>query len=133
MKTAAPYFFFLFAVLLLAFSTIKKPSKELIGKWKIEQVTEHGNDITMDLNPNSDRWIQFHKAGTFESGGTPFGKNTGSFTIDDAAGTLFLDSDAGEDDDSNWKISFEKGRMIWNGIGSERQENTFVIYKSVKE
>ena len=133
MKTFAPYCFLLFAIVFLSFSTIKKPSKELIGKWEIEQVKEHDNDITKDLNPNNDRWIEFYDNGTFESGGTPFGKNSGTFQIDDTAGTLFLDSDAGEDDDSNWRISFKKGRMIWNGIGTERQENTFVYYKKVKK
>lgn len=112
MKTAASFYFLLFVMALFAFSSTTKPSKELIGKWQIEQVTEHGNDITKDLDPNSDRWIKFNEKGTFESGGTPFGKNTGAFTVDDTAGTLFLDSDAGEDDDSNWRISFEKGRMI---------------------
>lgn len=33
--------------------------------------------------------------------------------------TLFLDSDAGPADDSQWKVSFKGDTMHWQGYGSD--------------
>jgi hypothetical protein len=32
---------------------------------------------------------------------------------------LFLDSDAGPEDDSQWTINIAGGTMFWQGVGSE--------------
>lgn len=104
------------------------PEKQLIGKWKMVKVVEGDKDITAKLNPDSNRWIELHDDHTFESDGTPYGRNTGNYIFDQKQMTLSLDSDAGDDDDSSWRVSFKQDTLVWKGIGSERQEKTYVSY-----
>jgi hypothetical protein len=65
---------------------------------------------------------------TFVSGGAPYGKNAGKYDFNHKEKTLFIDSDGGEDDDSNWTVSFEDRKMIWQGVGTEWAERFKVIY-----
>lgn len=116
----------------LAMAPTVRISEQIIGKWKMEQVHEGDVDISNELNPDGDRWIAFKPDGTFASGGGPYGDNTGKYIIDDEAETLFLDSDAGEDDDSKWKVAFDGDKMVMSGIGTERQQRTKVISVRVK-
>ena len=127
---------FVILVLCSAFvinSDTLSPSGWIIGKWKMVTVMEGNQDITPVLNPDNDRWITFKADGTFESGGGPHGTNQGSYKVDDTAGTLHIDSDAGEDDDSNWRIQFREDLLYMRGIGSNRQEMTTVISQRMDE
>ena len=99
-------------------------SDEIVGKWSLSQITIFDEDRTSDLNPNNDRWLELKADGTFVSGGT-VGRNTGKYAIED--NILRLDSDAGEDDDSNWKITISSDTLIMTGVGTERQESSVVI------
>lgn len=119
-----------------AFSASKtsvNPSVHIVGKWKMVTVLEGNQDITPMLNPDNDRWIQFKHDGTFESGGGPHGHNAGTYRVDDQQDTLHLDSNAGEGDDSNWRIQFREDLLYMRGIGSNRQEMTTVISQRVVE
>jgi hypothetical protein len=103
-------------------------SKELTQKWMMYQVLEGEQDVTKQHNPNQDRYIWFKEDGTFESGGTPYGKNTGQYKLNAEAGTIFLDSDAGEGDDSHWRLTLEGEQLIMQGIGTPRQESFQLIF-----
>lgn len=128
MKKTLATFVIATLITFVAMGLMVKASEKIIGKWKMEQVLEGDRDITKDLNPEGDRWIAFKTNGTFASGGGPYGANTGKYSIDDKTETLFLDSNAGEDDDSNWKFTFEGDKLIMSGVGTERQEKTKVIF-----
>ena len=107
------------------------PSIWIVGKWKMVTVLEGNQDITPLLNPDNDRWIEFKSNGTFESGGGPDGGNTGSYRVDNSQKSLHIDSDAGEADDSNWRLQFREDLLYMRGIGSQRQEMTTVISQRV--
>ena len=109
------------------------PSTWIIGKWKMVTVMEGNQDITPNLNPTNDRWIMFNEDHTFESGNASEVKNAGTYTVDNEARTLHLDSDAGEGDDSNWKIQFREDLLLMRGIGSTRQEMTTVTSQRILE
>ena len=68
------------------------------------------------------------KTEPFISDGRPYGKNTGKYIFDKNAKTLAIDSDAGPDDDSNWKIIIEENTMIWQGYGTEWAEGFQIHY-----
>ena len=87
----------------------------IIGKWKMTKVLELSKDVTEQHNPDNSRWIQFNKDSTFESGTGENSENTGRWTIDEKQKELFIDSDAGEDDDSYWKVEFDNEVMYWKG------------------
>jgi hypothetical protein len=91
----------------------------IIGKWKMYKVIQDGQDVTSEHNPYNERFIIFKSDSSFESGGRPFGKNSGKYEFNSADHTLFLDSDAGPEDDSHWKVSFQSDTMRWQGYGSE--------------
>ena len=94
----------------------------------MQQVVLDGTqDVTEEHNPESDRYIVLHEDGTFESGGSPHGTNTGRWAFDETARELYLDSDAGENDDSYWTVSFENGQMKWQGARFEFSKR-FTIY-----
>lgn len=104
----------------------------LAGTWLMDKVIQRENDVSEQHNPEGDRYIIFNKDGTFESGGAPYGKNTGKYYFDVSKKRLMLDSDAGEGDDSMWEVKFEEGRMFWKGIGSEWAENFRIEHRKAK-
>lgn len=104
-------------ILLTGFSSYTQ--EVLTGKWMMDKVIQDGKDVTSEHDPHDERYIIFKSEGTFESGGKPFGKNTGKFSFTAADQMLYLDSDAGPEDDSQWKVSMQGNKMHWQGFGSE--------------
>ena len=107
---------------------VESGDSTLIGKWKMSKVMEADEDVTKDHNPDNDRWIAFKGDGTFESGGQPFGPNTGKYTFSDSL-ILYLDSDAGPEDDSEWSVQFEDQTMTWKGVGSPRAKSFTLVHR----
>ena len=116
-------------LIVAAVSTFAQDSSELHGKWMMSQVIQNDKDVSSEHNPSSDRFIIFKEDGTFESGGSPYGKNTGKYFFDKTKGRVMLDSDAGENDDSMWEVTIKKDEMTWQGIGSEWAEAFKIIHK----
>ncbi len=121
---------FLSILIAVSFSCSNKqePKQQLIGKWVMVMVYDGENDVTNEHNPKKNRWIKFNRNGSFESGGDPHGYNDGNWELDSEKLILFLDSNV-EDDDSEWKISFEDNKTIWKGIGTPRQEGFKLIHE----
>lgn len=118
-------------VLTLALSFLSCGSNENIdvtGKWRMYKVIQNQEDVSKDHNPYQERYINFNENDTFESGGRPSEKNTGAYTFNKEENTLFLDSDVGPEDDSQWKVSFDKDTMHWQGFGSEWAEDFQIIH-----
>jgi hypothetical protein len=107
--------------------------EKLEGKWMMHQVVQDGNDVSEEHNPHRERYIIFRDDGTFESGGRPYGSNTGRYDYSPVNGHLFLVSDAGPEDDSQWRVTIEQDTMRWQGMGGE-WANRFIIihHRSVK-
>jgi len=90
--------------------------ERVVGHWQMERIVQDGtNDVSAQQNPMNNRYIHFYENGTFESGGDPYGKNTGKWTLDPDSHELYIDSDSGEDDDSYWIVSIDEDRMHWQG------------------
>jgi len=94
----------------------------ITGTWLMHEVFQDGEDVTSEHDPYDERFMIFREDSTFESGGRPFGRNTGRYVYDSADKTLFLDSDAGTEDDSQWKVRIQGDTMHWQGYGSEWAE-----------
>jgi hypothetical protein len=109
------------------------PSTWIIGKWKMVTVLEGNQDVTPLMNPEDDRWIEFKADGSFKSGGGSHGSNSGTYLVNNIEKTLQLDSDAGEDDNSQWRLQFREDLLYMRGIGSQRQEMTTVISQRVPQ
>lgn len=108
----------IFISLLLA-GCASNPKEGIEGKWLMHQVIQDGKDVTSEHDPYDERFMILNSDSTFESGGRPYGKNTGHYMFSSVDLTLFLDSDAGPDDDSQWKVSFKGDTMHWQGYGSD--------------
>ncbi len=120
--------FYVLLNVLFLFSCSAPVTKQLKGTWAMEKVYDNANDVTAQHNPQNDRWISFAKDGSFKSGGTPTGENTGQWKYTATNNQLFLDSDVGEEDDSYWLIQIKKDSMNWAGLRSsfaERFKLTF--------
>ncbi|MFA0962108.1 lipocalin family protein [Roseivirga sp. BDSF3-8] len=98
-----------------------QPARELVGRWNMRELYENGNDVTNEHNPAGNRYAVFNEDGTFESGGDPYGKNSGKWLLEETPEglLLYLDSDAGSGDDSYWLITLEGKNMQWRGARSE--------------
>jgi hypothetical protein len=103
-------------------------SKKIVGTWKMQKVYDNSNDVTAQHNPKNDRWIKFMSDGSFESGGQPHGKNGGKWTYNKVENVLYLDSDAGEGDDSYWKLAIQKKEMNWKGTNSSITERFHISF-----
>lgn len=92
---------------------------DLLGMWVMGNVFQDTLDVTDEHNPALNRWITFREDGTFESGGAPYGYNAGKWSYDSSSKELYLDSDAGEGDDSYWIIDDADTTMQWQGARSD--------------
>lgn len=99
----------------------------ILGTWTMHMVIQDGKDVSPEHNPYEERFFILRADSTFESGGRPYGKNTGRYLYDPEAGTLILDSDTGPDDDSQWMIEIRNDTMYWQGYGSEWAEEFRII------
>lgn len=106
------------------------PKRAILGKWMMHQVIQGGKDVTEEHNPKKDRFIIMDEDETFVSDGQPYGENTGKYDFNPMEKTLFIDSSEGENDDSNWVVSFDIGEktMTWQGVGTEWAEDFKIIY-----
>ena len=103
-------------------------SEQMVGRWKMDKVImDTTDDVTSEHNPQGNRYISFNNDQTFKSGGDPYGENTGRWTLDGVSGELFLDSDAGEEDDSHWIITIDGDQMRWQGTNNAFNSR-FVIH-----
>jgi len=107
--------------------------KEFTGKWFMYKVIQDGADVTSEHDPFDERFLILREDSTFESGGRPFGRNTGKYLYNSGDKTLFLDSDVGPDDDSYWKVLIRGDTMHWQGYGSEWAEGFELIHIKKKE
>ena len=106
----------------------------MLGAWQMEKIVMDGiNDVSAEQNPEQNRFIVFNDDQTFESGGDPYGKNTGSWSFDKSSKTLYLDSDAGEDDDSYWIVTIDKNQMHWQGTHFEFNSRFSISHVRVKK
>ena len=106
---------------------------DISGKWMMHKVIQNDQDVTSQHNPHQERYIILKNDSLFESGGRPYGKNTGKYKWNEAEHTLFLDSDAGADDDSHWKVRVGNDTMYWQGLGSEWAEAFQIIQIRAKQ
>jgi len=118
-------------LLIVSCRKAEKLDSRIIGTWTMEKVYEYENDVTEKHNPKNNRWIEFKADSTFVSDGEPFGRNTGRWTADNNNFILNIDSDV-DDDDSEWKVTFDQDQMTWTGIGHPRKENTKIVHKRKK-
>lgn len=108
----------------------------IIGKWKMVKVVEMSKDVTEQHNPEDNRWINFmpdstgETRGTFRSGKGEILENTGKWVIDGKE--LFIDSDAGEDDDSYWEITFDNNKMYWKGRKFEFNKRFKIVHRRIE-
>ena len=89
------------------------------GKWKITKVLDRSEDVTKNHDPGGNRWIKFVSddevlnGGYFESGRDNKKENTGQWSI--KGFEIFIDSDAGDGDDSYWQVIIKDDEMHWIG------------------
>jgi len=100
----------------------------IVGRWAMEQVYDSGRDVTEQHDPSDNRWIEFTDEGSFISDGDPHGRNTGRWMLDKETQELYLDSDAGEGDDSYWIVSIAEDEMRWKGARSEFTERFEIVH-----
>ena len=92
--------------------------RQIVGRWEMDRVLDRGDDVTGVHNPAGDRYVVLSADGTFESGGEPYGINTGHWYFDPGYNELTLDSDLGPADDSYWIVTVEGDEMEWAGVRS---------------
>lgn len=100
-------------------------------EWKMYKIIQDGKDVTAEHDPYNERTINF-TPDSFISEGRPFGRNTGTYTYSEE-GILFLDSDAGEEDDSKWEVRFSGDTMFWQGVGTAWAERFEIIHLRVSK
>jgi hypothetical protein len=100
---------------------------DITGRWKMYKVLQEGKDVSAEHNPYNERYLLLKSDSTFETGGRPYGKNTGKYLYQAEDHRLFLDSDAGSEDDSRWMVTFREDTMFWKGLGSQWAEDFEII------
>ncbi len=128
--------FILFISILFSYNFIYAQSdslsKLIIGKWKMLKVLELSKDVTEKHNPDNNRWISFKEDSTFESGAGEKTENAGRWSIDEKEQELFIDSDAGENDDSYWEVKFEGDLMHWKGRRFEFNKRFEIVHEKIE-
>jgi hypothetical protein len=119
MKSTVIYIIALLTLVLFSCGEDTSLRGKIEGRWEMTKVLDRSEDVTKTHNPESNRWIKFIKdennenGGIFESGSGDKKENTGKWSI--KGFELFIDSDAGDDDDSYWQVIIEGNEMHWIG------------------
>lgn len=119
MKNAILYLTITLSFILLSCSEDTSLRGKIEGRWQMTKVLDRSEDVTPDHNPDKNRWIRFTKdgkipkGGFFESGRGEQKENTGKWSFNGFE--IFIDSDAGDDDDSYWQVMIEGKEMHWIG------------------
>jgi len=137
MKKINTLIFILTFILVISFSCSNRNSfsEKISGKWMMVKVLELSEDVTNNHNPGNNRWISFiaepdtPDSWRFESGTGEDRENTGKWFYNTKENVLFLDSDAGEGDDSYWEVSFKADSMYWKGRKFEFNKRFEIFYK----
>jgi hypothetical protein len=137
MKKDDIFILILIAVFIVTFSCSIEISfsEKISGKWNMVKVLELSEDVTEVHNPNNNRWISFKAdtesptVGSFKSGTGGNTENTGKWFYSEGTKELHLDSDAGEDDDSYWEVSFNADSMSWKGKRFEFNKRFKIVHK----
>ena len=140
MKKNNPFILVLFLTVALSFSCSSENSfnEKISGKWKMVKVLELSEDVTASHNPGNNRWISFKAnadipfKGNFKSGTGEERENTGKWFYNDKKKEFFLDSDAGEEDDSYWEVLFNADSMYWKGRKFEFNKRFEIFYKKAR-
>ena len=70
------------------------------------------------------------RGGTFESGSGKDVENTGKWRINEKE--LFINSNASEDDNSYWEVTFYNDKMYWKGRKFEFNKRFEIIHRKVE-
>jgi len=133
--------FIKFVIIIIIFSTIfisscsddSSLSGRITGTWKMTKVLDRSEDVTKSHNPEDNRWIRFIKdekmdnRGIFESGHGNIKENTGKWSINGFE--LFIDSDAGDSDDSYWQVIIKNDEMHWVGQRFDFNKRFEIFFK----
>ena len=120
-------FFLVFG--LLACNTSPSLQSQLVNHWEMASIMQNGQDVSEQHNPKNNRWIDLQSDGTFISDGDPYGRNTGRWTINEQNMELFLDSDAGEGDDSYWIAEIKEDQVFLKGTRSDFTEQFGMVWR----
>lgn len=107
-------------------------AERVVGRWEMERVLDRGTDASDIHNPGGDRYVLLRADGSFESGGQPYGRNTGRWTLDPAYDELMLDSDLGDADDSYWIVTVEGDEMEWAGVRTETARRFRIVSRRAR-
>jgi len=111
----------------LLFGCASSPNNTITGKWLMHKVIQNKQDVTDEHDPHNERFLVLNPDSSFESGGRPFGANTGKYSFNASENQLFLDSDTGPEDDSYWKVNISNDTMYWQGVGTAWAEDFQII------
>ena len=100
---------------------------DITGTGEIHKVIQYGRDVTPQHNPYRERYLILRKDNTFESDGRPYGRKRGNYEFNTSDHILFMDSDAGPEDDSKRLVTMWRDTMYWKGIGNEWGESFGMI------
>lgn len=116
------------ALIIFGCNSRERPPSGIVGRWAMHKIYMDDSDVTSEHNPAADRYILFKEDGTFESGGQPAGNNTGKYQFSSEENKLFIDSDAGEEDDSYWQVEIKGDTMTWQGFGTAWAESFQLVH-----
>lgn len=133
MKKAIQYIIVIFLLTYISCGEDTSLRGKMEGKWIMTRVLDRSQDVTKYHNPDNNRWIRFiindniKNGGVFESGRGDTTNNTGKWTINGFE--LFIDSDAGDDDDSYWQVIIEGNEMHCIGQRFDFNKRFELFYK----
>jgi hypothetical protein len=110
--------------------TSDSPTDLLVNHWDMDQIIHNGQDATQEHDPEDNRWIELYDDGTYTSDGDPYGRNTGKWTLNEETMELYLDSDAGEGDDSYWIVEVAEDSVRLSGARSEFTKAFVMTWKA---
>jgi hypothetical protein len=135
MKNAILYIIITLSLALMSCSEDTSLRGKIEGTWKMTKVLDRTEDVTPNHNPDNNRWIRFIKnekiqnGGLFESGRGEQKENTGKWSLNGFE--IFIDSDAGDDDDSYWQVIVDGSEMHWIGQRFDFNKRFEIFYKRV--
>ncbi len=107
--------------------------KNIVGTWKISQVTNVQNKKKMDVTKmdksNGLVTLQLKRDGRYRTTDDQNAIDSGSYRINESQGKMYLESDLNRGNPKEWNLKLEKDLLTLIADSSKNTQHTMYVYK----
>ena len=127
----------------------KKFIERIAGQWTLQQIVDaekrdvsdnpnrkkpsRTNDVETDQANNAMQKIEFYDNARYRTNNATQAIDSGSYRLNEQHGILYLQSDLGDTEPSEWKIELQNRRLTLTGRGGDAASRYKYVYDKTRD